>query len=96
MTMKQNFPHVIIEEKDIPGASHHSKTFPATPALPWKDGWQLEGWLQLGRKLIWSKDKVFFPGSGKQGVVVDSLYLGLTSHYGVWGGIRIFSSVIFS
>ena len=23
MAMKQNFPHVVLEEKDVPGASHH-------------------------------------------------------------------------
>ena len=34
MVMKRNFPHVVLEEKDVPGASLHWKTFPATLALP--------------------------------------------------------------
>ena len=38
----------------------HWKTFPATPLFPWKDVWQLEGWLRQGRKLIWSKGNYFF------------------------------------
>ena len=33
----------------------HGNTFTATPAFPWKDGWQLKGWLLFDGKLIWLK-----------------------------------------
>ena len=59
MVIKQNFPHVVLEEQDVPDVLRLYKTFPAKASVSLKR-WLATGGLTLtGGKLIWSKDEFF-------------------------------------